>query len=67
MSMTRRDFYVIAEALHRAKPDDDDAFHELELEVWANVCDHVKDACANQSNNGRFKHDLFSKVCVDGE
>jgi hypothetical protein len=56
--MTRQDFEAMARALHRAKPQG-----QKEQELWARVCDEVKDACAGQCKSN-FKHDLFSEVCV---
>lgn len=64
--MTRKDFILIATALHSAKPFDfsDKEYNADVYNAWFDTCDAITDTL--QADNENFRRDLFEYAFTTG-
>jgi hypothetical protein len=58
--MTRKDYQLLANALHAAQPE----HFIVEFEAWAECCKQI--TLALRQDNPRFDEDKFMEACIKG-
>lgn len=63
--MTKKDFILIAETLHRGKPLKESNDYENELLTWSELCKDFAERLS--AENSRFDIVKFIKYCNNGK